>query len=197
MSTGIDLVELVARQRTFSDHTFGPSYGADRIADHILKEVAEVADTPDVLEEWADIILLGLDGAWRAGYGPREIAETICVRFADVALRQVYWSCRAMSLEAHIRRQNEHISRYRRSGSGVKDVLTAIRYEIYTLSVDSQTLQPWLTIVFLGLTGACLTGQSPESIERAIAEKLQKNEQRKWPDWRTVGTDRAIEHINN
>lgn len=98
-----DLIEHLERQKDFSARTFGPGDRAQGVVDHIRKELNEIEASPSDLEEWIDVIILACDGAWRQGYSPREIAETL----------------------------------------------------------------------------AC---------------KLAKNERRKWPDWRTMPTDKAIEH---
>lgn len=102
---GFDLVTHLHRQKAFSSRTFGPGMRTAGVSDHIRKELQEIAEHPDDLEEWVDVILLALDGAWR---------------------------CR---------------------------------------------------------------DASPTEIVQAIAAKQSKNEERKWPDWRSAPTDRAIEHV--
>lgn len=99
-----DLIQHIHRQREFSKRTFGPGQRTDGVIDHIRKELEEIKASPDDLSEWADVIILALDGAWRIGYEPREIAK-------------------------------------------------------------------------------------------AILQKQQKNESRKWPDWRTAEPGKAIEHV--
>lgn len=73
MPAGFDLVQHLVRQRAFSEHTFGPGIRTQGVADHIRKELIEIEGAPDDLDEWVDVILLALDGAWRAGYSPEEI----------------------------------------------------------------------------------------------------------------------------
>lgn len=61
------------------------------IAEHIGRELAEVAAacTPqEVLEEWVDIALLALDGAWRAGYTPAQVCEQLRRKAAINRARQ-------------------------------------------------------------------------------------------------------------
>jgi dATP/dGTP pyrophosphohydrolase len=99
-----DLVEHIKRQIVFSYETFGPSQRTLGILDHLGKEMTEIAEHPFDLGEWIDVIILGIDGAWRAGY-------------------------------------------------------------------------------------------SAEQIAFALMTKQQENEEREWPDWRTVPEDKAIEHI--
>ena len=70
-----DLVRHLTRQRSFSFHTFGPGRRTEGILDHLAKELEEVRANPTDLEEWIDIALLAMDGAWRAGHEPDEIAR--------------------------------------------------------------------------------------------------------------------------
>lgn len=99
-----DLVARIHRQRNWSLHNFGPDKRTGGIIDHIRKELVEIEENPTDLFEWVDVIILGFDGAWRAGYTPEQIAT-------------------------------------------------------------------------------------------ALSEKQDKNEQREWPDWRTLTENDAIEHI--
>lgn len=67
---GTTIAETVADYARFSRKTFGPGPNVKRLCDHIEKELREVqaeADDPagDPLSEWVDIIILGIDGAWR------------------------------------------------------------------------------------------------------------------------------------
>ncbi len=72
-----DLVEHLYRQRTFSEQTFGPGARTKGVIDHIRKELIEIEAAPRDLKEWTDVILLALDGAWRAGHSPEAIAAGI------------------------------------------------------------------------------------------------------------------------
>jgi hypothetical protein len=72
-----DLIAHLERQRDWSERTFGPGIRTEGVSDHIRKELTEIAAAPHDLTEWVDIILLALDGAWRAGYTPTEICEAI------------------------------------------------------------------------------------------------------------------------
>jgi hypothetical protein len=99
-----DLVKIIQRQIAWSHKALGPAKNPNRLIDHIRRELVELESTPDDLDEWIDIIILGLDGAWRLDVSPQEICE-------------------------------------------------------------------------------------------ALIAKIAKNEQRKWPDWRTADPNKAIEHI--
>lgn len=69
-----DLVEYLREARIWSRDTFGPGPRTAGVIDHIRKELEEISKAPFDLEEWIDVVILGLDGAWRAGYTPEEIA---------------------------------------------------------------------------------------------------------------------------
>lgn len=75
-----DLVEHIHRQRKFSEATFGPGERTRGVVDHIRKELLEIESNPLDLEEWVDVILLALDGAWRSGHSPSSIAEGIALK---------------------------------------------------------------------------------------------------------------------
>jgi len=72
-----DLIKHLERQRQFSFETFGPGARTKGVIDHIRKELIEIEARPHDLREWADLILLALDGAWRAGATPEGVAAAI------------------------------------------------------------------------------------------------------------------------
>ena len=64
------------RQRRWSEATFGPGTRLDGVVDHIRKELDEVlTDDVEPSTEWFDVIILGLDGAWRSGWSPQQIID--------------------------------------------------------------------------------------------------------------------------
>ncbi len=77
----MNLVRHLERQRAFSLGAFGPGTRVVGVIDHITKELVEIEETEaagnDTLEEWVDVILLALDGAWRSGATPYEVAQAI------------------------------------------------------------------------------------------------------------------------
>lgn len=70
-------VEHLEHQREWSTRAFGPGRRTGGVLDHIAKEVEEVRAHPTDLSEWVDLIILALDGAWRAGHEPLAIIEAI------------------------------------------------------------------------------------------------------------------------
>lgn len=60
-----ELAEILKDQMIWSNQTFGSGRRSEGILQHIEREVAEVRENPMILEEWIDLVLLALDGAWR------------------------------------------------------------------------------------------------------------------------------------
>lgn len=73
----VDLVEYIKNQIEFSEKTFGPDKRTEAITDHIKKELIEVAEEPNDLLEWIDLVILALDGAWRSGYTPEQVVDAL------------------------------------------------------------------------------------------------------------------------
>lgn len=72
-----DLIAHLYRQREFSNRTFGPGARTTAVVAHIRKELIEVEEDPADIYEWVDLVLPALDGAWRAGHAPEDIAQAI------------------------------------------------------------------------------------------------------------------------
>ena len=70
----IDLEQCIEDQKEWSIRTFGNGKRVEGICRHIEKELEEVRSNPSDVYEWIDIVILALDGAWRSGYSPQEIA---------------------------------------------------------------------------------------------------------------------------
>lgn len=54
-----------ARAR-WSERTFGPGNRYLGVVEHIRRELREIEASPADLEEWIDVVLLAMDGAWRS-----------------------------------------------------------------------------------------------------------------------------------
>lgn len=68
----MDFLFHLQRMIRFSRETFGPNPRQQGVIDHIRKELVEIekAGTGDeALKEWIDVIILGIDGAWRSQIG--------------------------------------------------------------------------------------------------------------------------------
>ena len=69
--------EFIKRQIKWSQKTFGEGRRTIGVTDHIRKELDEIIAAPDDLEEWVDVIILALDGAWRTGNTPEQIISAL------------------------------------------------------------------------------------------------------------------------
>jgi hypothetical protein len=75
-----DFEAHIVRQIEFSARTFGPGARTSGVIDHIRKELSEIEADPSDIYEWIDVIILGLDGAWRAGFTPSQIVEALVAK---------------------------------------------------------------------------------------------------------------------
>ena len=73
----MNLSIYIDRQREWSEQVFGHSTRAEGICKHIEKELGEIRASPHDLMEWVDVVILALDGAWRAGYTSEEICAAL------------------------------------------------------------------------------------------------------------------------
>jgi hypothetical protein len=72
----------IERQRAWSRETFGPGTRTAGVLDHIRRELDEVQAAPGDVTEWADVVILAFDGAWRAGHEPQAILDAIVAKQA-------------------------------------------------------------------------------------------------------------------
>lgn len=75
-----DFFKHLTRQREFSVRTFGPGPRTAGVIDHIRKELAEIEASPLDLKEWIDVVILGLDGAWRSGASEAQIITALVAK---------------------------------------------------------------------------------------------------------------------
>lgn len=76
----MNLIKYIKTQIQWSRIVFGEGLRTEGILKHIEAEIIEVREQPGDVEEWVDIVILALDGAWRAGYTPEEIVEAMCIK---------------------------------------------------------------------------------------------------------------------
>ncbi len=69
-----NLIGWLNKNISWSFDTFGPGTRTEGVLRHIEEEIEEVRKDPTDTSEWIDIVILALDGAWRAG----ATAEDIC-----------------------------------------------------------------------------------------------------------------------
>lgn len=71
------IIDYIEKQMAWSEQTFGQGKRTKGIIQHIQKELKEIEEAPEDLSEWCDVVILALDGAWRAGYSPDEIVSQL------------------------------------------------------------------------------------------------------------------------
>lgn len=107
---GFDFLAHLARQREWSGNTFGPGPRTAGVIDHIRKELREIEADPSDISEWIDVVILALDGAWRAGFQPQEIIDALVAKQNKNEARQ--WpDWRTASPDKaieHVRGRTEH-----------------------------------------------------------------------------------------
>lgn len=94
----------------------------------------------------------------------------------------------------HLAHQREWSTQTFGPGSRTLGVLDHIRKELAEIEADPTDLAEWVDVIILAFDGAWRAGWEPQQIIDAIKAKQAKNEARKWPDWRTMSPDAAIEH---
>ena len=70
-------VEYLIAQSNWSRMVFGNGRRTIGICEHIKKELAEIQADPDDVRQWIDVMILALDGYWRHGGKPDELAEML------------------------------------------------------------------------------------------------------------------------
>lgn len=80
-------------------------------------------------------------------------------------------------------------------GRRVAALLDHLRRELVEIEENPGDLLEWVDVVLLAFDGAMRAGHEPAAVLDAVRAKQAANEARAWPDWRTVDTSRAIEHV--
>lgn len=96
---------------------------------------------------------------------------------------------------AHLARQRGWSLQTFGPGARTHGILDHIRKELGEIEADPYDLNEWVDVVILALDGAWRAGWSPQGIINAIHAKQERNEEREWPDWRTMSENEAIEHL--
>jgi len=74
------LIPYIKEHKEWSLNAFGdrPTYLS--VCSHIEKELKEIHQNPHDLEEWIDVMILAIDGAWRAGYTAEDIVTMLTIK---------------------------------------------------------------------------------------------------------------------
>jgi len=66
LKTKFNVAAFFDNKAAWSSATFGPGDRYQGVCNHIRKELQEIESDPSDLTEWVDVVLLAMDGAWRA-----------------------------------------------------------------------------------------------------------------------------------
>lgn len=102
-----------------------------------------------------------------------------------------------LDLVLHLKLQREFSKKTFGPGPRTKGVTDHIRKELIEIEAEPYDLEEWIDVVLLALDGAWRAGYKPEQIAYMLADKLNRNMERQWPDWRTADPDKAIEHVRD
>lgn len=100
-------------------------------------------------------------------------------------------------LTQHLHRQRGFSLRTFGPGQRTQGVLDHIRKELVEIEKKPTDIMEWIDVVILAFDGAWRAGWDPETIVHALERKQERNENRKWPDWRTADPNKAIEHVRS
>jgi len=84
----MDFLHYIDAHRLWSARTFGPGARTEGLCRHIAKELDEIRAKPTDLEEWIDVMILALDGAWRTGASPEDIVRTLTAKSKKNHMRE-------------------------------------------------------------------------------------------------------------
>lgn len=73
----ISIADYVFAHKLWSEKNFGTGKRTEGLCKHIESELAEIRENPTDLKEWVDVIILAIDGAWRAGYTEYQIEDEL------------------------------------------------------------------------------------------------------------------------
>jgi len=87
-TNGFRLDDFIDRYTLWSQQAIGPGQRTEGVLRHIEKEVQEVRENPDDLEEWIDLINLAIDGATRRGFSSKDIIKGLLDKFMKLQDRK-------------------------------------------------------------------------------------------------------------
>jgi hypothetical protein len=186
-----DLIKFVRKQKAFSERAFGPGARQIGTARHILQECDEVLKKPDDLSEWVDIMLLSLDIGWRSGYAMEQVSDLITFRCSGLIQCDLM---RALNT-GHYRVPTAPKDDAGENLTLTESVIYWVKRQAKDLESGGRVIPGTFDFMFVvACAGAKANGFSPEDIAVGLNEKLERNSNRKWPDWRTLTEDDAINH---
>lgn len=101
-----------------------------------------------------------------------------------------------MDLVKHIERQQAwSLKTFGPVNNNTAGIVDHIKKELVEIQDKPEDLLEWIDVMILAIDGALRNGWSPKDIADGLVTKQEVNEERKWPDWRTVEKGKAICHI--
>ncbi len=175
--------EHLERQRAFSENTFGPGQRTAGVIAHIRKELDEIEADPADTIEWVDVMLLSLDGTWRAGHDAA--AATAAMDGSQVLEKDLTAdpSLSALFKRAPLAEDGDAFN-----------ALALLRRRVDALAQSPDSLEAWVGVFAAAASGGLLAAGTPDRLYAAFLTKFDRNQSRVWPDWRTRSLDHPIEH---
>lgn len=82
-------------------------------------------------------------------------------------------------------------------GDRYTGVVTHIRKELVEIEAEPSDLTEWCDVILLAMDGAMRScGASGAELLAALQAKQSRNEERSWPDWRTLKPGDVSEHLS-
>jgi len=95
---------------------------------------------------------------------------------------------------AFLKRQKEFsLKTFGPAGRAV-GILNHVKKEIKEIEQDPEDAIEWVDVILLSLDRLWRMGYEPLEIAELLEAKLEKNENRTWPDWRKMTENDPIEH---
>ncbi len=80
-------------------------------------------------------------------------------------------------------------------GTRTRGTLDHLRKEMREIEAKPDDPDEWCDIILLGLNGLIRLGLDGRQALERLKAKQARNEERRWPDWRSADPDKAIEHV--
>lgn len=199
-ASGLGIAEYMSHASVWSYQTFGPGPRTLGVVAHIRKEIAEIEDEPEYLSEWADLVILALDGCWRAminwddpsdGPGSRQWHDV-----EDDILDLLFCQTdeRDTSNWPDFESIHELLSEIKSPETWIESNRTTAGIE--TFERQRRPIDFLFRLIALeALLLARGLGAQYSELREAIFAKLERNMGRTWPDWRTMSPNQPIEHV--
>ena len=100
-------------------------------------------------------------------------------------------------LVAHLYRQRDFSIQTFGPDLRTTGVINHIRSELDEIAANPLDVCEWIDVVLLALDGALRTGATPKQIADTLLAKQCINENRSWPDWRSLPEGQPIEHLKS